>query len=255
MFNSIAPRPSRVLLSTLLAVFSASFALSALHSHAEAAPPSRVTIDGSSLEVRWSDGDSLRFVSGRLRGERARLMGYNTLEPYGPVHKWGEWNEWDLYRIAKNAKNLAGREAWECTLAERKDHYGRYLMRCPKLTEAMVREGIAHIFEVTGDPSEALIKLQREAIDGRRGMWKGGAPAGLITSLHSADEARAKKDPSYNRIANLKTGRANKHFHQERYELCQWVCLEGSCMRYVPFNQRYGDKRPPCLKWSGAKGK
>jgi len=178
MFNSIAPRPSRVLLSTLLAVFSASFALSALHSHAEAAPPSRVTIDGSSLEVRWSDGDSLRFVSGRLRGERARLMGYNTLESYGPVHKWGEWNEWDLYRIAKNAKNLAGREAWECTLAERKDHYGRYLMRCPKLTEAMVREGIAHIFEVTGDPSEALIKLQREAIDGRRGMWKGARQRG-----------------------------------------------------------------------------
>lgn len=246
----------RCLTRLWLVIFVISLGFTFLNSpFVQAKPTAQVSLNGSLLEVRWSDGDSLRFLSGRLRGERARLMGFNTLESYGPVHKWGESNEWELYKIAKEAKNLAGREAWECTLSENKDHYGRYLMRCPKLTEAMVREGVGHIFEVSGDPSEELIKIQQEAIEGRRGIWKGGAPGGLVTSLHSVHEATAKKDPAYNRIANLKTGRANKHFHQERYETCQWVCLEGSCMRYIPFDMRYGDKRPACLKWSGTSSK
>ena len=257
--RSYEPRPLSSSLTRLTARFTLWSALTLglllTLKDAAAAPPARVTINGSVVDVRWSDGDSLRFLSGRLRGERARLMGYNTLESYGPVHKWGEWSEWGLYKIAKGAKDVASLEAWECSLDEQKDHYGRYLMRCPKLTERMVSEGVAHIFEVSGDPSKELLALQQAAIDGRKGMWAKGAPEGLMTSIHSADEPHFKGQPAYNRVANLKTGWANKHFHQDKYQSCQWVCLKGSCMLYVPFKQRYGDARPDCLRWSGSKGR
>jgi endonuclease YncB( thermonuclease family) len=234
---------------SLLSLFSL-FAFTHTTQQVMAAPPAHVVVNGSTLEVRWSDGDSLRFLSGRLRGERARLMGYNTLESYGPVHKWGEWNEWALYKIAKDAKNYASRETWTCELAEQKDHYGRLLMRCPELTKMMLREGIGHLFEVDRDPPAELLAIQQEAIKNRKGMWAKGAPEGLVTSLHSADESRQEGAPAYNRVANLKTGRANKHLHQNTYKSCQWVCLQGSCGLYVPFKQRYGDKRASCLKWS-----
>ena len=67
----------------------------------EAAPSGkgRVLIDDTYHDVNWSDGDSFRITSGRMRGQRVRLLGYNTLESYGPVHKWGDWNEWSLYRL------------------------------------------------------------------------------------------------------------------------------------------------------------
>ena len=217
---------------------------------AHASPRQHVTIDGSLVEVRWSDGDSLRFLSGRLRGEKARLMGYNTLESYGPVHKWGEWSEWELYKVAKSAREVAERKAWICEVGEERDHYGRYLMRCPELTETMLREGIGHLFEVIGDPPPALLQLQLDAIKEQRGMWRKGAPEGLVTSVHSASEMK-EDEPAYNRVATLRTGRANKVFHQETYEQCRWVCAQGSCMLYVPFELRYGDKRPACLRWQG----
>ncbi|MBM4291117.1 MAG: nuclease [Deltaproteobacteria bacterium] len=209
-----------------------------------------MTIDGSLVEVRWSDGDSLRFLSGRLRGEKARLMGYNTLESYGPVHKWGEWSEWELYKISKGAREVAERKAWVCDVGEERDHYGRYLMRCPELTETMLREGVGHLFEVSGDPTPALLQLQLDAMKEMRGMWRKGAPEGLVTSVHSAAEMK-DGEPAYNRVATLKTGRANKLFHQDTYEECRWVCAQGSCMLYVPFERRYGDKRPACLRWQG----
>ena len=68
----------------------------------EAAPSGkgRVLIDDTYHDVSWSDGDSFGITSGRMRGQRVRLLGYNTLESYGPVHKWGDWNEdFRLYQI------------------------------------------------------------------------------------------------------------------------------------------------------------
>ena len=110
----------------------------------------RVQIDDTYHEVTWSDGDSFRITSGRMRGQRVRLLGYNTLESYGPVHKWGDWNEWQLYRLAKDAKKIATRETWECRSLDIKDRYSRLLVRCPKLIEAMLISGTGHIFEIVG---------------------------------------------------------------------------------------------------------
>ena len=222
---------------------------SGLNFEVKAAPngQGRVVIDDQPYDVVWSDGDSFRITTGTKRGQRVRLLGYNTLESYGPVHKWGDWNEWSLYKIAKGAKKLAASETWDCKSQGKVDQYQRLLVRCPQLIKTMVKSGIGHIFEVQATPDPEDMKLQLESIKGRQGMWAKGAPEGLITSVHSQSEK--PEVPSYNRIASLSTGMANKHLHTHEYSLCQWVCLQGSCMRYVPYQKRYGDKRPDCLRW------
>lgn len=215
----------------------------------EAAPSGqgRVTIDDQPYDVVWSDGDSFRITTGTKRGLRVRLLGYNTLESYGPVHKWGDWNEWSLYKIAKNAKVLAASQNWECNSQGKVDRYKRLLVRCPQLIKAMIKTGTGHLFEVKGTPLAEDLKLQAEAILARQGMWAKGAPEGLVTSVHS--QAENPDEPSYNRVASLKTGMANKSLHSDTHDLCKWVCAQGSCMRYVPYQRRYGDKRPDCLRW------
>ena len=216
---------------------------------AKAAPSGRgrVVIDDQPYDVVWSDGDSFRITTGTKRGQRVRLLGYNTLESYGPVHKWGDWNEWSLYKIAKGAKNLAASETWECKSQGKVDRYKRLLVRCPLLVKAMISSGIGHIFEVQSKPNAEDLKLQSESIKARRGMWAKGAPEGLMTSIHSQSEN--PEEPAYNRIASLSTGMANKHLHTQEYKVCQWVCQQGACMRYVPYQKRYGDERPDCLRW------
>ena len=207
----------------------------------------RVQIDDTYYDVVWSDGDSFRITSGRSRGQRVRLLGYNTLESYGPVHKWGDWNAWALYRIAKEAKKVAISETWTCHSEGEVDRYQRLLVRCPKLIEAMLRTGMGHIFEVKATPSPALLAIQHEAMRARRGMWEKGVPEGVMTSIHSYDEN--PQQPAYNRVASLRTGMAQKRLHSETYKLCQWVCIDGSCLLYVPYQMRYGDDRPACLRW------
>ena len=226
-----------------------SFVVFSLMSSATAAPSGkgRVQIDDTYHEVTWSDGDSFRITSGRMRGQRVRLLGYNTLESYGPVHKWGEWNEWALYRLAKDAKQVATRETWECKSLDIKDRYSRLLVRCPKLIEAMINTGMGHVFEVEAKPEVKLLMLQADAIKRRVGMWSRGAPTGLLTSIHSHDEKPGQ--PAYNRVASLKTGEAKKLLHSNTYKACEWVCAQGSCLLYVPYQQRYGDDRPKCLRW------
>jgi len=216
---------------------------------AEAAPSGRgrVQIDDTYHDVTWSDGDSFRVTSGKMRGQRVRLLGYNTLESYGPVHKWGDWNQWALYRLAKETKKVATSEIWECKSQGAQDRYQRLLVRCPKLIEAMISSGMGHLFEIDAKPSAKLLMLQAAAIKSRKGMWLKGAPQGLMTSIHSHDENPNK--PSYNRIASLKTGLATKKLHSNTYKVCEWVCSEGSCLLYVPFDKRYGDDRPSCLRW------
>ena len=58
------------------------FALSLVPIMSEAAPSGkgRVLIDDTYHDVSWSDGDSFRITSGRMRGQRVRLLGYNALE-------------------------------------------------------------------------------------------------------------------------------------------------------------------------------
>ena len=247
----IFSRPMRVIRSRTLAklFIYTLFCLLISPQITQAAPSGRgrVQIDDTYYEVTWSDGDSFRITAGRLRGQRVRLLGYNTLESYGPVHKWGDWNEWELYKIAKNAKEVAISDTWECRSLAIKDRYSRLLVRCPQLIEAMLTSGMGHLFEVEEKPDVRLLMLQADAIKRKVGMWSKGAPEGLMTSIHSQDED--PKQPAYNRVASLETGLAQKQLHSNKYKVCEWVCSQGSCLLYVPFQRRYGDDRPECLRW------
>ena len=210
-------------------------------------PVSTINLDGVLIEVRWNDGDSFLLMGGSHEGSRARVMGYNTLESYGPVHSWGDWSAEELYWQAKQASKYAASRTWHCTADSKRDHYGRLLIRCDDLIEFMVSEGHAHLFEIGRTPNPKHLAAQKAAIASKKGLWRKGVPEGLITSVHSLDERQ--QDASYNRIASPMTGMAQKFSHAHTYKTCEKVCLQGSCMIYVKFKQRYGDDRPACIRW------
>jgi len=210
-----------------------------------------VTLDGERVAVRWTDGDSFRVLGGRWRGRNARLEGYNALEAYGPVHRWGSWTREGLHAIAGASAGLAAREVWACRTGGRADRYGRLLVSCPGAAEALVRAGHAMVYAVEGPGDPALLEVQREAQRRGAGMWAGGVPAGIVTSVHSADEADLGTGGAYDRIADTGTGRTRTLRHDRVRRTCQEVCHgrgpDRSCMVYVPFARRYRD-RPACLQ-------
>lgn len=206
---------------------------------------SHVILDGEKTQVEWSDGDTFRIRSGPHAGTNARLQGYNTLEDYGPVHRWGTWTREELLGNAKASGDRVRGEEWTCKSVGDKDRYGRLLVSCPEAGLTLVREGYAFAFSVDGPAPAQWQAAQKEAREARRGMWAKGTPRHVISSLHSADEGNA-----YNRLVDTVTGHAQTRPHQDRYELCQEVCLgegaDASCMVYVPFERRYKN-RPDCL--------
>lgn len=212
-----------------------------------------IVLNGERTAVNWSDGDSFKFKEGKFKGAGTRLQGYNTLEAYGPVHRWGEWSAQELFELAEDSAAHAAMKTWECTTDENKDGYGRLLINCPELTRHMVLDGYAMVYSVDEKPVDAaLLALQQQAINDKAGMWKKGAPKGVITSLHSLGEPDSKGAPTaYNRVVDIRTGFAKKREHQQRYDSCQEVCEETdgekSCMIYVPFEKRYKN-RPGCLQ-------
>lgn len=208
-------------------------------------PGGRVELDGLMLDVRWGDGDTFSFTDSSGDKVSARLMGYNTLESYGPVHRWAEWSGWELYGLAKEAGVLADARTWECTDTGGSGGYGRIAVDCPDLREALLIAGMAHVFAIDEPPPAGDLELQQQAIEAGAGMWAKGAPAGLLTSLHSASEGR---EP-YNRVCDLGTGMCPVQAHDQSYDSCEEVCVEeGSCMLYVPYEERYGPDRAACLK-------
>jgi micrococcal nuclease len=81
----------------------------------------------------------------------------------------------------------------------------------------------------------------------RRGVWAKGVPDSILTALHSRDEDKDGKYPTAaNRMLNTQTGEAVLHKHMDTYQTCEEVCVEDSCMVYVPYERRYKDQ-PPCL--------
>lgn len=211
-------------------------------------PPSAVVLDGEKVAVSWNDADSFEILEGRYRDARVRLMGYNALESYGPVHQWGEWTPMELFKLTKEATKFARSRVWNCHWSKEKDHYGRLLIVCPDLIRAMVAEGYGHLFAFDEPVDPEALKAQRQAIREKKGMWAKGVPKGILTSVHSADEKRG--DP-YNRLADPRTGRTRKRKHHNAYKVCEKVCMEGSCLIYVPFGLRYGPQRAECLKTKG----
>jgi len=227
---------------------------------ADAAPPaqpppgrgllSAVLIEGQRVAVRWTDGDTFHVDSGALRGRSVRLADVNTLEAYGPVHRIGTLSPAALLELARASTALAAGTQWECQWLGRHDVYGRSLARCPEAAAALVRAGHAMVFAVDDPADPGLLALQREAQAAGRGLWAGGVPPRLVSSLHSLDERGADRRGAYDRLVDTATGAAKPARHRNNYRACQEVCLEGSplpsCLTYVPFLRRYRN-RPPCL--------
>jgi endonuclease YncB( thermonuclease family) len=209
-----------------------------------------VTIDGTRRAVRWIDGDTFRILDGPEAGRSARVAGYNTLESYGPVHRWGAWRPEELLAVAKEATRFARTGEWHCARQDGEDRYGRLLVSCPDAARALVEAGLAMVFAVDGPPDEALLAAQRAAQERGSGMWRKGVPPLLPSSLHSADEPDLV-DGAYDRIVDTRTGKTEPRRHERTYRVCQQVCVaEGrdrACMTYVPFARRYRD-RPACLR-------
>ena len=66
-------------------------------------PQTMVFLNGKAVPVFFNDGDSFRVLSGSMKGSKARLAGFNTLESHGPVHSWGDWTVKEMYVLAKMA--------------------------------------------------------------------------------------------------------------------------------------------------------
>lgn len=221
-----------------------------------------VVLNGTRVAVRWTDGDSFNIQEGEHKGTGTRLVGYNTLEAYGPVHSWGAWSERELFELAKRSSTVAASQEWDCTTDFKRDGYKRLLINCPKLAVEMARQGHGLAYAVDGEkPNPEVLAAQQDAMKAKRGMWEKGTTTGVITSLHSVGEDGDEEDAeAYNRVVDTRTGMALKRKHANRYGTCEKVCEttgadgdagaspeQQSCMVYVPFKKRYRGQ-PDCLK-------
>ena len=210
----------------------------------------RILLAGAWADVRWTDGDSFRILSGPWAGRAARLVGVNALESFGPVHRIGAAGGRLLLAVARRAAPRAAAASVRCEADGRSDGYGRLLVTCPEVAEALVRAGEAMVFAVDGPADARLLALQHDAQRAGAGMWAGGAPPLVPTSLHSADEPDLGARGAYDRIADTRTGIAAAHPHARTYRTCEEVCVgagpDRACMIYVPFARRYRE-RPACL--------
>ena len=110
-----------------------------------------VRLNGTRAAVHWADGDSFEFRSGPRKGNETRLIGFNTLESYGPVHRWGQWTGRELWGLSKKAGRFAASREWECFAKGKRDAYDRLLVDCPELRRYMLRRGLAHLFDLSAD--------------------------------------------------------------------------------------------------------
>lgn len=210
-----------------------------------------IILNGQETAVAWSDGDSFKLKSGPYAGRGTRLVGFNALESFGPVHRWGRWTPPELYALATSAAGVLASGEWTCTTDGKEDGYHRLLVSCPDAAVAVISKGLAMAYAVEGQAADpAALEAQREAQRAGVGIWAKGIVAGIVTSVHSADEDGADGGQAYDRVVDTRTGQALRRAHTQRYETCQEVCHETdgeqSCMIYVPFERRYRHK-PDCL--------
>ena len=236
-------------LAALLLAIALPVAADARHPHAPRPPAATVILDGVATPVRWTDGDTFRIEGGTYRGILARLVGYNTLESYGPVHRWGGWTREELLALANAAAPVASSRAWTCAGGGGADRYRRLLVRCPDLARELVGRGLAMVFAVDAPADPGLVALQREAQRAGGGMWAKGVPPHLPTGVHSVAENDG--GPTYDRVVDTATGEAQRWPHRRAYRVCEEVCAgEGAgraCMLYVPHRRTYKN-RPWCLR-------
>jgi micrococcal nuclease len=244
----------RLLLASLLA------AAAALPVPGEARARARgagaITLDGARMEVRWTDGDTFKVVTGPFRGVRARVVGFNTLETWGPVHRWGRWAPEELLAIARGTAPRAAAGTWSCRRVKGQDRYGRLKVACPDLARALVGRGEALVLAMDEPADPALVAAQREAQRRGAGIWAKGVPALVVTSAHSSAEADLGRRGAYDRVADTRTGATRAVPHSRRYAACEEVCAgEGdgrSCFVYVPPERRFRNQ-PECLREARAR--
>lgn len=206
-------------------------------------PIDQITLDGVVVDVDWADGDSFRITSGARSGEGARIEGYNTLEAYAPVHRWGDWTYPALAEESGRSTELARGTRWACTTTDESGGFGRILVRCPDLREALLIRGLAHLFTLEAPFPPETVALQAEAQAARRGIWEQGVPAAIVTSVSSTADGF---DTTFDRVADATSGYADRVFHDENHQPCDEVCHRGSCMRYLPYERRFGPNRVVC---------
>ena len=220
--------------------------------NALANPRTSASLNGQIAPVFFNDGDSFRVLSGELKGSKARLAGFNTLESYGAVHSWGNWTKKELYALAKMGTYNAREGTWACTSDLSTDTYGRYLWDCPDLVVDQIKKGYAHAMSVTPDAAGAnAVAAQKDAVKNKRGIWAHGVPEYVLTSLHSTEEQSSDR-ATYNRLVSSVDGHSLKWKHTDKYEECQDVCWKPSKTdRYQRFAQRFA-KHKAVSSWIGA---
>jgi endonuclease YncB( thermonuclease family) len=205
-----------------------------------------ILLRGRATSVLWNDGDTFTFMAGRFKGKTARLVGYNTLESYGPVHRWGEWTGPELHHLAYVARDAAAKGRWACTKQPKKDTYGRLLIDCPDARRSLIASGLAHVYAYEGEPDPADMEAQRDARAQRNGMWQKGRPETIVTNV-SADEAGRV----FLRIVSTRSGKTERRHQRHDYAACDEICegpsVSGSCMLFIPYARRYS-QRPACIK-------
>lgn len=200
--------------------------ISSADSAAWAIPATRVFLNGRPSPVYFNDGDSFRVLAGPLQGTRARLAGFNTLETFGGVHRWGTWTPKELFWNAKKATLNGQRGVWHCESKDMKrDTYGRILWHCTDLGVDQVRQGLAHAMSVNYMPARPpFMAAQLDAIKHKRGMWAHGVPEYILTSIHSKGEGGGRDGKTYNRLVSSRDGHSAKWEHNVHYKKCEWVC-------------------------------
>jgi endonuclease YncB( thermonuclease family) len=185
-----------------------------------------VRVNGVARPVYFNDGDTFKVLAGPMRLRNARLAGFNTLESYGPAHRWGDWTTHEMYVVAKLATLNARRGKWSCTAdPTQRDGYGRSLAICPDLALDHISKGLAHALSIDGPSPRSFLRAQRRAIVQKRGMWAHGVPPMVLTSLHSVDERLDNAD-NYNRLVSALDGQSVKWKHQDKYAECEEVCFK-----------------------------
>lgn len=212
--------------TTLVGAMVATVMLTATPSVAGGEPASRVFLNGVPAPVYFNDGDSFRVLGGTHVGSKARLAGFNTLESYGPVHRWGTWTAKELSVLAKMATLNARKGVWHCKSEDlARDTYGRILWYCEDLAVDQVRKGLAHVMTITAEGGEpAVVAAQQEAIKNRAGMWAHGVPEYVMTSLHSSAEGGGRDGNTENRLVATSDGHSMKWRHNDSYSECEDVC-------------------------------
>lgn len=189
---------------------------------------SRVFLNGEPISVHFSDGDSFRMQQGRWSGRNSRIAGFNTLESFGPAHRWGDWHPYELWINAKQATHNARHGIWHCTTEGETDTYGRVLVECLDLAISQISQGYAHAMNIDDTPARPeYLRAQQAAIRARRGMWAHGVPDFVLTSLHSADEDRSRES-HYNRMVSTRDGHSESMEHNNTYSECEVVCATES---------------------------